>query len=109
MNCGNIMAGIAEQCHQSRNRHLEFIERMKTSVKGTSIAKIIRLLDKQHDIESVDLLGPDQYFEDENGNFFKYRITFKDRVNPIEDYSFASIYYQDHFFFFNLPEGVEIF
>ena len=86
MSCTGLMSGIYEQAHKAHEIWQKDKQRILDDVKGTPQAKVVRMLFKQHEIESIDhdLRG----FEcEESGETFYYRITFKDKQSLSEEHT----------------------
>lgn len=73
----NSMRGLSDFAHQQNQQWSESKQRLLNDVKGTSEAKVVRLIFNQHEVCSFDF-SPLGFANEETGETFKYRITYKD-------------------------------
>lgn len=105
----DLLIGMDFPHCQENNTHARFLQEMVQKLKGYSLAKVVRLICKQHEVVAVDMAGSPKYryTDEETGERYDYRITYFDWVTIKHDN--GAEYYRYHQFYFNLPDGVNLF
>lgn len=89
MNCGSLLNGMYETHIEQHNRWESSKKQLLEDVKGSTEAKVIKMLFKQHEIASFDY-DPRGFVDEESGYTYFYRITFKDYENLSKEHEFVS-------------------